>query len=146
MSIDTADLLIEDAEAVALDHHTIEIDITRGARAYQKLLNHVADDWTSWSAVILGFRGLRSLAFERSGTSDIHSWHYRQALKDLLKLKRYAIYDLIGKQTRSSCYALMDHLVEIDDWYAHQEIENKMRWKHPDTIVKHAPRHLVGGG
>jgi hypothetical protein len=135
----------DDASETVLDVKAIEADIATGAKAYQKLLNHVADDWNSWSAVILGLRGLRDLAFAKSGTSDIRSWHYRQALAGLMQLKKYAIYDQIGKQTRSSRYKLMDRLDEIDVWYASLSADEKMRWKHPDAIVKHAPKHLVAG-
>ena len=136
----------DDNDVVPLDHQAIEADIVLGARAYQKLMNHAADDWASWSAVILGMRGLRSLAFERSGTSDIASWHYRQTLAHLMTLKKYAIYDQIGKQTRSTCYKLMDSIDEINDWYAGLPAQDKLRWKHPDAIAKHAPKHLVQGG
>lgn len=58
-------------------------------------------------------RALRSLAFAKSHTSDIHSWAYRQALSALLMQRKYSIYDRIGKQARSACYKLMDRIEEI---------------------------------
>jgi hypothetical protein len=148
MSDDALQNALQDDEATEtmLDVKQIEADITLGARAYQRLLNHAADDWNSWAAVILGLRGLRDLAFAKVGTSDTKSWHYRQALAGLMQLKKYSIYDQIGKQTRSTCYKLMDHIDELNIWYAGLPADDKMRWKHPDSVAKHAPKHLVGGG
>jgi hypothetical protein len=70
---------------------------------------------------------------------------YRQELGALLQLRKHAIYDRIDKQTRSSCYKLMDSIDEICDWYITLPASDQLRWKHPDSIVKHAPKHLRWG-
>src|SRR5262245_22358288 len=106
-----------DNESV-LDMESIKDDITAGAKAFGKLLDHASDDWTHWSITIRGLRALRNLAFAQSKTSDIKSWHYRQAIGALLSQRKYAIYDRIDKQTRSVCYKLMDALEEINTWYS----------------------------
>jgi hypothetical protein len=129
-----------------LDMKALEREIALGAKAFDKLLHSADSDWTNWSAVIVGLRGLRTLAFEKGGVSDIRSWHYRDALSDLLQLKKYAIYDRIGKQTRSVCYKLMDSIEDINTWHATLPIEDRMRWKHPEAIAKHCPPEYVDGG
>jgi hypothetical protein len=134
-----------DADEV-IDKAALEADIVAGARAFTKLLNHAADDWTSWSITIIGLRGLRDLARAKAHTADIHSYAYRQAMSHLLQLRKYSVYDQIDKPTRSACYKLMDSLEEINVWYAGQLPADKLRWKHPQSIVKHAPRNLVEGG
>jgi hypothetical protein len=130
----------------ALDTASIEADITAGARAFKQLLTHATDDWTSWSITIIGFRALRNVAFAKGYTSDIRSYAYRQAMSHLLQLRRYSVYDQIDKPTRSACYKLMDRIDDINMWYAALAPADQLRWKHPQSIMKHAPRHLVEGG
>src|SRR5262245_55097548 len=97
----------------AIDREALEADIAAGATAFSKLLTPAADDWTRWSiTIIIGLRGLRELAFAQAGVSDIKSWHYRDQLAGLLRQKKYSVYDQIGKQTRSTCYKLMDAIGE----------------------------------
>jgi hypothetical protein len=134
-----------DADAV-IDKAALEADIVAGARAFSKLLNHAADDWTSWSITIIGLRGLRDLARAQAHTADIQSYAYRQAMSHLLQLRKYSVYDQIDKPTRSACYKLMDSIDELMVWYATLPPAEKLRWKHPQSIVKHAPRNLVEGG
>jgi hypothetical protein len=131
---------------LAIDREAIEADIAAGAKAFRILLKNADADWNNWSITIVGLRGLRNLAFARAGVSDIRSWHYRDQLAALLQQKKYSVYEQIGKQTRSTCYKLMDSLEEIDTWYAGLNPEDKLRWKHPDAIAKNCPAHLVGGG
>ena len=71
---------------------------------------------------------------------------YRDAMSALLTLRKYSIYDQIDKQTRSDCYRLMDRLEDIDLWYANLPTQDKLRWRHPTTIAKHCPKHLLSGG
>jgi hypothetical protein len=134
-----------DADAV-IDKATLETEIVAGARAFSKLLNHAADDWTSWSITIIGLRGLRDLARAQAHTSDIQSYAYRQAMSHLLQLRKYSVYDQIDKPTRSACYKLMDSIDQLSVWHATLAPADKLRWKHPQSIVKHAPRSLVEGG
>jgi hypothetical protein len=129
-----------------LDRVAIDRDIAAGAKAFSELLRNAALDWTHWSATILGLRGLRSLAFAKAGTNKMSSQAYRDAMMSLLSLHKYSIYDQIDKQTRSDCYRLMDHLDAIDAWYANLPTSDKLRWRHPTTITKHCPRHLLSGG
>jgi hypothetical protein len=134
----------------AIDREAIDADIAAGARAYTKLLRSADDDWTSWSIIIIGLRGLRDLTIALSGSSDIGSFAYRQRFGELVKLKKYRIYDEIGgkraKQVRSIAYKLMDSIEQIDTWYAGLPPEDKLRWKHPESIIKHCPKAFVGGG
>jgi hypothetical protein len=136
---------IDGAEDV-LDMESIESDIAAGVKAFSKLLKRSAEDWMSWSITIRGLRALRNLAFANSHTSDLSSWHYRQALGDLLEQKKYSVYSHIDKQTRSTCYKLMDGIEEVDAWYATLPAADQLRWKHPDAIAKHCPKHLLAGG
>jgi hypothetical protein len=128
------------------DRAKMEAEILTGARAFTKLLTHAADDWTSWAATIVGLRNLRNLAFAQTHTSDIQSYAYRQAIGGLLQLRKYSVYDRIDKPTRSACYKLMDNLEQISVWYAALPPADQLRWKHPQSIMKHAPRNLVEGG
>jgi hypothetical protein len=50
------------------------------------------------------------------------------------------------RQTRSACYKIMDRLEDIDAWYAALPPSTKLEWRHPKTIAKHAPKHLVAAG
>ena len=129
-----------------LNKEQIESQIAAGVEAYTKLLDHSSDDWTSWSIIIVGFRALRTLAFNKANTSDIKSWPYRKELTELMQQKKYSVYDRIGKQTRSTCYKLMDRIEEVDAWYLGLPPAQKLQWKHPDAIAKHCPKYLVQGG
>lgn len=137
----------EDDETDAVfDKAALEAAIAAGARAFTKLLNHAADDWTSWEATIIGLRGLRDLARANAHTSDIQSHAYRQEMSRMLQLRKYSVFDQMDRPTRSACYKLMDALEEISVWYAALLPADKLRWKHPQSIVKHAPKHLVESG
>jgi hypothetical protein len=94
----------EDYTEVVLDRGAIDHDIATGAKAYEKLLRSADQDWTNWSATIVGLRGLRSLAFDKAKTTNMKSQAFRSAMSDLLQLRKYSIYDQIKKQTRSDCY------------------------------------------
>jgi hypothetical protein len=128
------------------DKDAIKHDITTGARAYRELLQNAKLDWTHWAAVILGLRGLRTFAWAKAGTTRMTSQAYRDAMGSLLVQRQYAIYDQIDKQTRSACYALMDRLEDVNDWYATLDPNTQLQWKHPKTIVKHCPREYLKGG
>jgi hypothetical protein len=129
-----------------LDRAAIDRDIANGAKAFRELLSNAALDWTRWSATILGLRGLRALAFAKAGSNNMRSQAFRDAIGSLLRMHKYSIYDRIDRQARSDCYRLMDRLEEVDAWYAHLSVDEKMRWKHPSTIVKHCPRQYLSGG
>ena len=135
-----------DAEAV-FDKAALEADALFGCRMYAKLLNHAADDFVvSWAGTIIGLRGLRDLARAQAHTADIRSYAYRQAMGDLLRLRKYSALAQMDKPTRSACYKLMDSIPELKVWYASLPAADQLRWKHPESIVKHAPRNLVDGG
>jgi hypothetical protein len=129
-----------------LDMTNVNAEIADGIKAYRELLDHAADDWTHWEITIRGLRALRTLAFTKSGSNNMHSQAYRDAMNDLLQTRKYAIYDQIDRQTRSDCYKLMDALDEIGEWYAGLSSTNKLNWKHPSSIAKHAPEQLLSGG
>jgi hypothetical protein len=129
-----------------LDVDAINADIAAGAKALTFLLNHASDDFSKWVHAIRGLSGLRDLAFAKAQTRDIKSWHYRQQLGAFLQMRKHAVYDRIDKQTRSSCYKLMDRIDDIRDWYIALPASDQLRWKHPDSVAKHCPRHLLSGG
>jgi hypothetical protein len=129
-----------------LDRAAIDRDIAVGARAFTALLKNAGLDWSHWSEVIVGLRGLRSLAFAMAGTSKMSSQVYRDAMRGLLSLSKYSVYDQIKPQDRSDCYRLMDRLDEVDTWYAGLAADDKLRWKHPGAIAKHCPRQFLSGG
>jgi hypothetical protein len=136
----------KDQTEAVIDKAALEEQITAGARAFSKLLNNAAEDWTSWEITIKGLRALRYLAFAKAHTSDIMSNAYRQEISGLLRQREYSIYDQIDRPTRSACYKLMDRLEEVSVWYATLPPADKMRRKHPQSIMKYAPSHLVQGG
>jgi hypothetical protein len=72
-------------------------------------------------------------------TLTISSGHYRAELGVLLQQRKNSVYDQINKQTRSSMYKLMDRIEDIQEWYITLEANDQLRWKHPDSIVKHCP-------
>jgi hypothetical protein len=129
-----------------LDRESIEADIRAGAKALNELVHHAQDDWNRWDAVIQGWRGLRSLAFEKAQTSNVMSQAYRDAMGDLLRLKKYAVYDQIDRPTRSVMSRMCDQIEEITLWVAALPAEDKLRWKHPQAVAKHCPPHLLAGG
>jgi hypothetical protein len=132
---------------VPLDMDAINIEIREGARAGEQLLRRANDSWNSWSILIRGFGAMRDLAFSRAGVSDIASHAYRREIGALLELKKNSVYaQLLTKQTRSSAYKLIDSLEQVDLWYAALPAEDRLRWKHPDSIVKHCPTNLLQGG
>jgi hypothetical protein len=141
-----SDTDLDDNVTIQLDHDAVERDILAGAEAFKDLLRNASLDWNHWSATILGLRGLRALAFERARTSSMKSQAYRDAMTGLLVQRKYSIYDQIDKQTRSDAYRMMDRLEDIDAWYAGLERAEKLRWKHPSTIVKHCPKEYLTGG
>ena len=63
----------------------------------------------------------------------------------LLMKRKYAVYDQIDRQTRSTMYKLCDRIEEITLWYASLPGPDKDRWKHPDAIAKHCPQQLLEG-
>jgi hypothetical protein len=88
-----------DAEAM-IDKEACEHDAKVGAQALQKLRTTADDDFASWAAAIRGLRGLRELAFAKTGTRDIKSWHYRQHLGALLSQARWAVYSYTSTSLR----------------------------------------------
>jgi hypothetical protein len=129
-----------------LDKASIERDITRGAKAARDLRDKAGKTWQNWSAVIVGLRGFHALACERAGTNNMQAQNYRDAMSGLLESKRGVEYSWIDKQTRSDCYRLMECISEVDVWYAGLDTNQKSRWNHPTTIVKHCPKQYLKGG
>jgi hypothetical protein len=43
-------------------------------------------------------------------------------------------------------YRMCDQIEDISLWYAKLPAEEKLRWKHPQTVAKHCPAHLLKGG
>jgi hypothetical protein len=132
----------------ALDMASVDADIAAGAKALRGLLRHVNDDWKRWAIITKGFRAMRNLAFAKAHTSDINSDAYKKMIGGMLKQKKYSMYDRIAgkkaKQVRSSLYKIMDRIEEIDIWYdTSVTVDEKERWKHPESIAKHAPKHLL---
>lgn len=136
----------DDTENPVLDRAAIDRDIAAGAKAFGELLHRASVDWTHWSATILGLRGLRTLAFDRAGTTNMQSQAYRDAMGSLLTLRKHSIYNQLDKPTRSDCYRLMDRLEELDVWYGGLDRTDKLKWKHPTTIAKHCPKEYLSGG
>jgi hypothetical protein len=112
-----------------------------------ELAQHRGDDWTHWDLVIKGWRALRAIACNKAGTNNMASQAYRDAMGELLTLKKYAAYNSLDKQTRSTMYRLCDNIEEITAWYFSDKVSDadRMRWKHPDTIAKHCPQNLLAG-
>ena len=65
----------------------------------------------------------------------------------LLKQKKYMIYDQIDNPTRSFMYKLCDHIEDITFWYAGLPASDKNNWKHPQAVAKHCPtKYLASPG
>ena len=137
---------VEGEPNTMFDKTAIEADILEGVKAYRELHDKRKDDWHRWSTVIIAWRGLRTIAFEDSKTSDVKAHAYKMAIRALLKKRRYQAFTEINQQTRHAMYQIMDHLDDVNDWYEHQEPDNQMRWKHPMTILKHCPIVMRAGG
>jgi hypothetical protein len=132
-----------DATRTPLSMKEAEADADTGVRALEHLLTHAAEDWMRWSMAVKGWRGLRAMAMDRAGTSDIDSQAYRSALTGLFQTRRWETYGRISKMNRSAMTSLMDHIEDIDLWYAKLPPDKQLDWKNPQTIAKWAPRHLV---
>ena len=135
----------DDNEVEAINLEETRADIAAGAKALRDLHNHVADDWNRWSAAIRGLRGLRNLCWHDIGTTDMRTQAYRDAMGAQLTHKKNAAYAEIPKDTRSYMYQLCDHIEEVDEWYASLPMDERLRWKHPQSIAKHCPPELLGG-
>ena len=129
-----------------IDKAGAEAEADKGNRALVKLLNHASDDWASWSITIVGWRALHSLAFAKAHTTNTSSQAYRDAMGELLRKKSHAAYDQIDRPTRSYMSKLCDNIEAIDVWYGGLPATDRLKWKHPQAIAKHAPEHLLAGG
>ena len=135
-----------DEEGLApLDEKAAKDDIAAGARALKELKKTAGRNWDHWSAAIRGWRGLRELAFLRAGTRDTKAQAYRDSMTYQLGLVKNFEYRDIEKETRSAMTRLIGHIDEIDAWHAALQVWEKERWTNPQTIVKHAPKHLLIG-
>jgi len=125
-----------------IDMPSAEADIRLGAAKLAELLEHSGDDWKErWAVVIVGFRVLRNLAYGMAQTTNIRSQAYRNAMSELLR--QYPIYERIDPPTRSAMYRLCDRVEDVTHWYLGLSGPDKFRWKHPQTVVKHCPKHLL---
>jgi hypothetical protein len=129
-----------------IDKARAEAEADKGNRTLVKLLNHASDDWASWSITIVGWRALHSLAFAKAHTTNTSSQAYRDAMGALLRKKSHAAYDQIDRPTRSYMSKLCDRIEDIDIWYGGLPATDRLKWKHPQAIAKHAPKHLLAGG
>jgi hypothetical protein len=136
----------DDIEVEGINIKEARADIAAGVKALRELYNHdsACRDWNHWSAAIRGLRGLRSLCWFDAGTTDMKSQNYRDAMGIQLAMKKNAAYAEIPKDTRHFMYLLCDHIEEIDDWYGSLPIDERLRWKHPQSIAKHCPPELLG--
>jgi hypothetical protein len=130
---------------IALDEKAARDDIAAGARALKELKRTAGHNWIGWSAAVRGWRGLRELAFLRAGTRDTKTQAYRDAMTHQLGLVKNFEYRDIEKETRSAMTRLIQHIDEIDAWHATLSVWERERWTNPQTIVKHAPKHLLVG-
>jgi hypothetical protein len=137
---------IKQHDDLVIDKAGAEAEADKGNRALVKLLNHASDDWASWSITIVGWRALRSLAFAKAHTADTSSQAYRDAMGELLRKKSHAAYDQIDRPTRTYMSKLCDRIEDIDIWYGGLPATDRLKWKHPQAICKHAPKHLIAGG
>lgn len=125
------------------DRDRIEREIAAGGRALKTLLSKAGRDWHHWSAVILGLRGLRTLVFDKVRTNNMRSDAFRKTMSEMLKLRKYAIFQKLTRQDRSDCYRLMDHLDEIDDWYNGLKAEQKLSWNTPGAVARNCPKEFL---
>lgn len=137
----------DDADNV-IDKKSVDAEIANGVKAWTELRKAAGKDWNLWSIYTRGFRALRGLAFANAHVSDIHSDAYRKEIGRLLKLAKYSAYSEpnLAKTTRSAMYKMMDCIEEIDSWYAGLPSDDKLRWKHPETVIKYCPKTLLAGG
>ena len=137
---------MNDDDDPVIDKAGAEAEADKGNRALVKLLNHASDDWASWSITIVGWRALHSLAFAKAHTTNTSSQAYRDAMGELLSKKSHAAYDQIDRPTRSYMSKLCDNIEAIDVWYGGLPATDRLKWKHPQAIAKHAPKYLLAGG
>ena len=129
----------------AIDEAAARQDITAGARALKELKRTAGHNWIGWSSAVRGWRGLRELAFKRSRTCDVKSQAFRDAMTHQLSLVANFEYRDIPSETRAAMTRLIGHIDEIDAWHATLSVWERERWTNPQTIVKHAPKHLLVG-
>lgn len=141
-------------EGSPFDLKAIRADAKAGAKALAHLLDHAEDDWEKWETAIIGLRGLRDMAKHKTGATKLTDYAYRQEIARLFSMKEYAVYSSedFSKQQRSACYAMMDHIEDVSDWYygriSYQGYpiakSDRMNWKTPQTILKYCPPSLIG--
>jgi hypothetical protein len=129
----------------AVDEKAAKLDIAAGARALKELKRTAGHNWIGWSSAVRGWRGLRELAMKRARTRDTKTQAYRDAMTYQLGLVANFEYRDIQKETRSAMTRLVGHIDEIDAWHATLSVWDRERWTNPQTIVKHAPKHLLVG-
>jgi hypothetical protein len=135
----------ENATDGAIDENAARQDITAGARALKEIKRTAGHNWIGWSAAVRGWRGLRELAFKRARTRETKSQAFRDAMTYQLNLVANFEYRDIPSETRAAMSRLIGHIDEIDAWHATLSVWERERWTNPQTIVKHAPKHLLIG-
>jgi hypothetical protein len=141
---DTTD---DDDDQIVLDMKAAEADADAGAKAYQSLIDTKTEDFTRWTITIKGLRALCTIAYAEAQTTNKRSQAFRNAMGALLQKRRWAALAHIDRQTRSTCYRLMDRIEDVARWYATEvSSEDQMRWKHPDAIAKHCPTQYLSSG
>lgn len=121
----------------------LEKQADRGAKAYAQLRKEADAKWQQWEITIAGLAALSDLVSAKTGTRNRRSDAYRTEISRQMNRPRWAVYREMRPKERSACYALMDHLAEVSLWHAGLDQSDKVRWQHPETIVKHCPSHLL---
>jgi hypothetical protein len=132
-----------ESDAGLYDKKALEREASQGAKAYGELHKHAGDDWNRWEAAIIGLAALRDMAFAATGTRNMRSQNYREAIGALMQRSKYMQYSMMSRTERSACYKLADHIHEVSAWYNALASAEKLAWKHPETLIKHVPPQFL---
>jgi hypothetical protein len=130
---------------------SVKDDIAKGLKAVGAMHKATQKNWNNWSRIVKGLRALRTLIFHETGARSVQADAFKKRMGEMLHTPKYEPFSdaSIGKQARSDCYKLADHIEEIDPWLAGRSGDERDEWNHPSTLVKHLQKlapHLLSGG
>jgi hypothetical protein len=133
--VDRGDGLSQDNPST--DH---DIIITAAQEAARRLLS--GQSWQDWRKVGSAAQILRGRAMLEAGTNKPEGKLYAAAFGRLLADAK--LDKLLGgnehKALRCRLLELMDHINEVDVWWARLAANNRVEWNYPLTIYKHWQR------
>ena len=140
-----ADLTIDELHQDALDMVSVNAEIAAGVKAFNDLLHHRRMISPAGASPFSAFARYAVLLSPRRTLPTFTLMHTGKCLAFCCNSGRFCL-----RQHRQADPQL--HL-QVDGQHRGNRnlvcgsyLSDHMRWKHPDTIAKHCPKHLLAGG